>query len=50
MNGSVLPARNVADPIKPTLTHIARPSAVETFRDQEFMPKGLALDGPTVKG
>ena len=50
MNGSVLPARNVADPIKPTLTHIARQSAVETSRDQEFMPDGLALDGPTVKG
>ncbi|HIL73379.1 MAG TPA: hypothetical protein EYG44_04045 [Verrucomicrobia bacterium] len=50
MNGSVLPARNVADPMKPTHTHIARASAVETFRDQEFMQVEVASGGPSVKG
>ena len=50
MNGSVLPARNVVDPMEPTHTHIARASAVETFRDQEFIQLGLASGRPSVKG
>jgi hypothetical protein len=50
MNGSVLPARNVADPMKPTHTHIARASAVETFRDQEFIQVEVASGRPSVKG
>ena len=36
--------------MKPTLTHIARPSAVETLRNQEIMPLEIAATGPIVKG
>jgi hypothetical protein len=36
--------------MEPTHTHIARASAVETLRDQEFIQVGLASGRPSVKG